>query len=159
MQPLKEETAVLHLFDDLKPLGDDSLPFPVGVEPLDGGGHFFLQARDALHMHALVEHINAEQQFQVIAIVCLEGCKFFACLRVAGIGLVDLDVFIYIREPLRHMGCHLVHVFLAGTEHGIFSTRLCDMLCENLVETVGLLQRAAEGFQVFLVGVLDAGAA
>ena len=110
-------------------------------------------------MHALVQHINAEQQFQVVAIVCLEGCKFFACLRVAGIGLVDLDVFIYIREPFRHMGCHLVHVFFAGTEHDIFSTRFCDMLCENLVETVGLFQRPAKSFQVFLVGVLHPGAA
>ena len=44
-QPLKEETAVLHLFDDLKPLGDDLLPFPVGVEPLDSGGHFLLKSR------------------------------------------------------------------------------------------------------------------
>ena len=204
-QPLKENAAVLHLLDDLEPLGDDLLPFPVGIEPLDGGGHLLLQprdtgqtlkvvdyvqnkgrglgaccqcpadlllindgrhggpeqdhARDTFHMDALVQHINAEQQFQVVAIVCLEGCKFFAGFRVAGIGLVDLDIFIHIREPLRHMGRHLVHVFFAGAKHNIFPTRFCDMLCENLVETVGLFQGPAQSFQVFLVGVLDAGAA
>ena len=116
-------------------------------------------ARDTFHMDALVEHIDTEEEFQAVAIVYLKGRKFFAGLGVAGIGLVNLDVFIYIREPLRHMGCHLVHMLLAGTKDDIFSTRLCDMLCENLVEAVGLFQGPAQSFQVFLIGVLHPGAA
>ena len=51
------------------------------------------------------------------------------------------------------MGHHLVHVLFAGAEHDIFSTRLCDMPCKHLVQAVRLFQRAAQGVEVFLVGV------
>ena len=91
--------------------------------------------------------------------VYLEGRKFFAGFRVAGIGFVDFDVFIYARKPLRHMGYHLVHVFLAGAKHNIFPTRFCDMLCKYPVQPIRLLQRPTKGFQIFLVGVLHPGAA
>ena len=77
-QPLKEETAVLHLFDDLKPLGDDSLPFPVGVEPLDGGGHFFLQARDAGQAFKVVHHVQNQGR-----------CRGTCCQGTADLLLVD----------------------------------------------------------------------
>ena len=116
-------------------------------------------ARDALDMDALVQHIDAEQQLQSVAPVRLEGGKFPAGVRVAGIGGVGLDLRIDPCEPLRHVGEHFVHVFFAGTEHDVLSTLFCDMMGENPVEAVGLFQRAAQRIEVFLVCVLHAGAA
>ena len=106
-------------------------------------------------MDAFVQHVDTEKQFQMVALVCLEGCKFPAGLRVAGIGRVDFDFLIDTCEPLRHMGEHFIHVLFSRTKDNVLPTALCDMSCKNLVQTIGPLQRSAKGIQVFLIGILD----
>ena len=111
-------------------------------------------------MNTFVQHVDAEQQLETAAvIVCLEGRKFFAGLRVAGVGLINIDVSIDSRKPLRHMGQHFVHMFLAGAEHNVLSSLFCDMLCKDPVEAVGLFQCPAQGIEIFLVHILHPGAA
>ena len=84
-------------------------------------------------MDALVEHINAEQQLQPIASVCLEARKCLVGVRVIGIGFVYPHIRVHSREPLRHMGHHLVHMFLISAEHDVLASLIRDMMGKDLV--------------------------
>ena len=107
-------------------------------------------------MDALVEHIDAEQQLQPVTGVRLEVRKGLIRVRVIRIGFVHHYVRIDPREPLRHMGHHLVHVLLVGAERDVFSALVRDMMGKDPVQTVRLFQCTAECVQIFLVHVLNA---
>ena len=111
---------------------------------------------NALHMDALVEHIDAEQQLQPVGRIRLEVCKRLVGIRVIGVGFVHHHVRVDPCEPLRHMGHHLVHVLLIGAEHDVLTGLVCDMMGEYFIQTVRLLQCAAQRVQIFLIHILNA---
>ena len=84
-------------------------------------------------MNSLVEHVDAEQQLQLVALIRLEVGKSLVCTRVIRIGFVHRHVWIHLCKPLWHMGHHLVHVFLAGAEHDVLAGFVCDMMFKNLI--------------------------
>ena len=84
-------------------------------------------------MDALVEHVDAEQQLQPVARVCLEIRKRFIRIRVIGVSFVHHNIRVNTCEPLRYMGHHLVHVLLVGAEHDVLSRLVRDMMSENLI--------------------------
>ena len=57
------------------------------------------------------------------------------------------------------MGNHLVHVFFARAEHDVLAAFIGDVAGKYFIKAVRLLQGALQGVQIFLVHVLDAGAA
>ena len=107
-------------------------------------------------MDTFVEHINAEQQLQPVARVRLEVCKGLIRIRVIRVSLIHRHIWVYPREPLRHMGNHFVHVLLVCTEYDVFSTRLRDMMLKNKIKSVCLFQSAAQRVQILLVHILNA---
>jgi len=107
-------------------------------------------------MDTLVEHIDAEQQLQPVAGVCLEVRKGFVGVRVIGVGFVHHHIRVDPGEPLRHMGHHLVHVLLIGAEHDVLSRFICDMMGKDSIQTIRLLQCAAQCVQIFLIHILNA---
>ena len=54
------------------------------------------------------------------------------------------------------MGHHLVHMLLVGAEHDVLAGLVCDMMGKDPVQTVRLLQCAAQGVQIFLIYILNA---
>ena len=47
LQLLKQYPAVMHLLNNLEPLGDDLIALTVGIEPMDCLLHLALQTRNA----------------------------------------------------------------------------------------------------------------
>ena len=90
-------------------------------------------------MDTLVEHIDAEQQLQPVTGVRLKVRKGLVGVRVIRIGFVHHYVRVDPREPLQHMGHHLVHVLLVGAEHDVFAALVRDMMSKDPVQTVRLL--------------------
>ena len=78
----------------------------------------------------------------MLAVVSLKSRKYFICGGVIRQGFVHSRFCINSRKPFRHMGNHLVHVILAGTEHDVFAAFVCDVAGKDLVQSVRLLQRA-----------------
>ena len=62
--------------------------------------------RHVFHMDALVEHVDAEEEFQVAALVVLECGKGGIRRRVVGVGGIDAGMFVDAAEPRFHMGPH-----------------------------------------------------
>ena len=93
-------------------------------------------------MYALVEHINAEQQLEVVAVVRLKVSKGFVGGWVLGQSPIDRRRGVNGGKPLRHMGNHLVHVFLAGAKHNVLAASVGDVAGENFIQSVRLLQGA-----------------
>ena len=106
-------------------------------------------------MNSLVEHVDAEQQLQFIALVRLEVGKSLVCTRVIRIGFVHRHFRIHLCKPLRHMRDHFVHVLLVGAEHDVLSGLVRDMMGKDPVQTIRLFQRPAQGIQIFLIYVLN----
>ena len=107
-------------------------------------------------MDAFVEHIDAEQQLQPVARVCLEIRKRFIRIRVIGVSFVHHNIRVDPCEPLRHMAHHLVHVLLIGAEHDVLSRFICDMMGKDSIQTIRLFQSAAQRVQIFLIHILNA---
>ena len=84
-------------------------------------------------MNTLVEHVDAEQQLQLVTLIRLEVGKSLVCTGVIRVGFVGRHFRIHLCKPLRHMGHHLVHVLLVGAEHDVLSRLVRDMMSENLV--------------------------
>ena len=84
-------------------------------------------------MNPLVEHVDAEQQLQFVALIRLEVCKSLVCTRVIRISFVDHHLWVDPCKPLWHMRDHFVHVLLVGAEHDVFSRLVRDMMSENLI--------------------------
>ena len=95
--------------------------------------------RNARNVYALVEHINAEQQLEVVAVVRLKVSKGFVGGWVLGQSPIDRRRGVNGGKPLRHMGNHLVHMFLAGTEHDVLAAFVGDVAGKDLVQSVCLL--------------------
>ena len=107
-------------------------------------------------MDAFVEHIDAEQQLQPVARVCLEIRKRFIRIRVIGVSFVHHNIRVNTCEPLRYMGHHLVHVLLVGAEHNVLTGLIRDMMGKDLIQTIRLFQCPAERVQILLVCILNA---
>ena len=84
-------------------------------------------------MNALVEHVDAEQQLQLVALIRLEVGKSLVCTRVIGISFVHRHVWIHLCKPLRNMGDHFIHMLLIGAEHDVLPGLVRDMMFKNLV--------------------------
>ena len=101
-------------------------------------------------VYALVEHINAEQQAQMVGIVRFEVCKRRAGGGVIRVGFVQVRLRIHAREPGRSLGHHLVHMVKVGAKRpGICLWSAC--LVKHFVQTVRLFQRTAQRFEIFIV--------
>ena len=98
--------------------------------------------RNARNVYALVEHINAKQQLEMVAAVRLKVGKGFVGGRILGQRPINRRRGINGGKPLRHMGNHLVHVFLARAEHNVLAAFVGDVAGEDLVQSVRLLQGA-----------------
>ena len=96
--------------------------------------------RNARNVYALVEHINAEQQLEVVAAVRLKVSKGFVGEWILGQSPINRRRGVNGGKPLRHMGNHLVHVFLAGAEHDVLAAFVGDVAGKDFVQSVRLLQ-------------------
>ena len=61
LQLLEQYPAVVHLLDDLKPLGDDFIALAVGIEPVNCLLHFALQVGNAGQAFKVVDHIQNQR--------------------------------------------------------------------------------------------------
>ena len=84
-------------------------------------------------MNTLVQHVDAEQQLQLVALIRLEVCKGLVRTGVIRIGFVHLHFRIHLCKPLRHMGDHFIHVLLVGAKYDVLSGLIRDMMSKNLV--------------------------
>ena len=114
-------------------------------------------ARNAGDVNALVEHIDAEQQAQMIGIVRLEAGKRRAGGGVVRVGFVQVRLRIHAREPGRSLGHHLVHMVKVGAKDQVFA--FGQVFGKHFVQAVRLFQRAAQRFEVFIVRGLQTGRA
>ena len=114
-------------------------------------------ARNAGDVYALVEHIDAEQQAQMIGIVRLEAGKRRAGGGVVRVGFVQVRLRIHAREPGRSLGHHLVHMVKVGAKDQVFA--FGQVFGKHFVQPVRLFQRTAQRFEIFIVRGLQAGRA
>ena len=107
-------------------------------------------------MDALVEHIDAEQQLQPVAGVCLEVRKGFVGVRIIRVGFVNHNIRVDPCKPFGHMGNHFVHMLFVCAEYDVFSTCLRDMMLKDKIKSVCLFQCPAQRVQIFLIHILNA---
>ena len=79
-------------------------------------------------MDAFVEHVDAEQQLEMIAVVLFEGVELSAGCGIVRIRRVDVGFGINLGEPLPCQRSHLTKMLVVGTEHDIFAVTVGDML-------------------------------
>ena len=108
-------------------------------------------------MNSLVEHVDAKQQLQAVTFIGLEVGKSLVCTGVIRVGFVHRHFRIHLCKPLRHMRDHFVHVLLVGAEHDVLAGFVRDMMGKDPVQTIRLFQRPAQGIQIFLIHILNAG--
>ena len=85
-------------------------------------------------MNSLVEHVDAKQQLQLVALIRLEVGKSLVCTGVIRVGFVNRHFRIHLCKQLRHMRDHFVHVLLVGAEHDVLSGLVRDMMSEEQKE-------------------------
>ena len=76
---------------------------------------------DTPHMHTLVEHIDREQQLEVVAVVLHKRLVCPARLRIGRVRGVDVHLRVDLSEPLFRVAEHTLHVRLSGAEDEILS--------------------------------------
>ena len=101
-------------------------------------------------MHALIEHVHAEQQLQVVAFVLPEGVVRTRSLRVLRIDLIAVRLRVHRVEPLVHMGQHFLHVIHTCAEHDIASVPVRHVPGKHGVQALRLFKGAAQSLQVAL---------
>ena len=110
-------------------------------------------SRDSIHMHAFIEHVDAEEQLQGTAGIRLEFRKRLAGTRIFGIGHVEMDVWIHSGKPGAGLFYHLAHVLHTGAEHDVFAAFARHVAGKHLLQAIRLLQCPAQGIQIFLVHI------
>ena len=58
MQLLEQYPTVMHLLDDLEPLGNDLIALAVGIEPMNGLLHLTLQTGNTGQAFKVVDHVQ-----------------------------------------------------------------------------------------------------
>ena len=61
LQPLKQHPAVVHLLNNLEPLGDDPIALAVGIQTMDCFLHLALQTGNAGQALKVVDHIKNQR--------------------------------------------------------------------------------------------------
>ena len=61
LQLLEQHPAVMHLLDDLKPLGNDLIALAVGIQTMDCFLHLALQTGNAGQALKVVDHIENQR--------------------------------------------------------------------------------------------------
>ena len=61
-------------------------------------------AADIRNVDAFVEHVDAEEQLEMGAVIGLEGCERTVGFRILGIGRIDMGVRVDEAEPFGHFG-------------------------------------------------------
>ena len=103
-----------------------------------------------LHMHALVEHVDAVEQLQMGAFIRLKAAKRLLCLCVFRVHLVDARCRVHPAEPFSRAAAHFLQMLIIRAEDQVLAMPVGQMLLENAVEATCFLQPAAKAFDVLL---------
>ena len=99
-------------------------------------------------MNTLVKHVDAVQQFKMVAFILPERLEDGLGLRAFREHRIQMGRLIHPAEPFRGQSHHFVHMLPIGAEHDVFSLPVGQVLFHQAVNPVCLFQPAAQLVQI-----------
>ena len=102
----------------------------------------------AVHMNALVKHVDAVQQLKMPAFILPERLKGGLGLRAFREHRIQMGRLIHPAKPFRGQSHHFVHVLPIGAEHDVFALPVGQVFFHQAVNPVRLFQPASQLVQI-----------
>lgn len=107
-------------------------------------------AGDVVNVDALVEHVDGEEDLEVVTRVGLESGEGGTGLGVIGVGCIEMGGGVYAAEPLGTAPEHALHGLVIRDKEEVLAAFVRHVLFEDHIQTVGALDSAAERLEHFL---------
>lgn len=107
-------------------------------------------AGDVVNVDALVEHVDGEEDLEMVTGIGLEGGEGGTGLGVIGVGGIEMGVGVYAAEPLGTAPEHALHGLVIRDKKEVLAAFVRHVLFEDRIQTVGAFDSTAERLENFL---------